>query len=156
MNSFVKLYPPHQRTDMTASESVELSNTILADGGLEQAGREIMWNVSSLPNVVTMYALFAISMLVFAWGIWSRVRLWSSGQPAPERLGDWAKRFGLLFRYGLGQKKVNRKPNVRRFHTLIFWGFLVSAVYDHHGLYRSRSRGRDLQRKILSRRDGPQ
>lgn len=106
---------------------------------LDTASREILWNVSSLPNVVTMYALFGISLAVCLWGFWRRFELWSAGTTAPERLGAPFRRTKILWDWVLNQKGVlkERKPGV--FHTLIFWGFLVllfatTMVFIDHDL----------------------
>ena len=103
------------------------------------ASREILWNVSSLPNVVTMYVLFAVSMLICGWGIWKRYTVWAAGAPADDRLGQYAERFKILFIDVLGQRRVNRERKARGFHTLIFWGFLVllfttTMVFIDHDL----------------------
>ena len=104
-----------------------------------QASREILWNVSSLPNVITMYAIFAVSMVVLGWGLLRRYLLWSAGVPAPDRLKNWATRFKVILSDVLGQKRVNRERQPKLFHTLILWGFLVllfttTMVFIDHDL----------------------
>ncbi len=114
---------------------------------LELAHREILWNVSSLPNVVTMYLLFGVSLIVCGWGFWRRFVLWTDGTPAPERLGEGRKRFLLLWHWVMKQKGVlrERKPGI--FHTFILWGFLVllfatTMVFIDHDLGLNIYRGR--------------
>ncbi len=106
---------------------------------LDIANREILWNVSSTPNVVTMYLLFGISLVVCLWGFWRRFELWSAGTTASERLSAPLRRAKILWDWVLNQKGVvaERKPGI--FHTLILWGFLVllfatTMVFIDHDL----------------------
>lgn len=106
---------------------------------VELATREVLWNVGGWPNVVTMYALFLLSLVVAASGIWQRVILWREGKPDPTRLSRLPQRITLLLRFGVGQQKTNRKLWPAVFHTLIFWGFLVlvfttTMVFLYHDL----------------------
>ncbi|MCB0317404.1 MAG: DUF3483 domain-containing protein, partial [Bdellovibrionales bacterium] len=87
--------------------------------------REILWNVSSLANVVLMYAIFALSLVVALNGIWRRAELWKSGKAEDENLGSILNRIKDLFTNALLQKKVVRNKNAAIAHTLIYFGFLV-------------------------------
>ena len=42
---------------------------------LSQATREIMWNIS---HVWIFYSLFFVSMVVFSFGIYQRIRFWKT------------------------------------------------------------------------------
>ncbi len=106
--------------------------------------REILWNVNSLPAVVTMYALFAVALLVAASGVLRRVELYCSGR-ADDRLtvpspGELLKRWGDLFENGLGQRKVARPFSPAAVaHILVYIGFLAllfatSMVFVDHDL----------------------
>lgn len=103
------------------------------------ASREILWNVGSLTNVVVMYAIFAFSMLIALTGILRRAELWTSGKPAPERLGDWGLRFIDLLQWVVLQRGVLREKTAALAHTLIFIGFLAllfatTMVFIDHDL----------------------
>lgn len=89
------------------------------------ASREIYWNLSAPINQFLMYGLFAISAVICGWGFYRRIQLWSAGKKDDLRLKNFPKRFLLAIKYVLFQKKVNQKKEVRLFHTLILWGFLV-------------------------------
>ena len=91
----------------------------------ESASREILWNVSSLPNVIAMYFFFGLSVLVLAACFWRRIELWSNGQPEPGLSGNYLKKlknflFGALF-----QKKVIKEKSAAIGHTLIYLGFFI-------------------------------
>lgn len=89
------------------------------------ASRPVLWNISPTIELPIFYALFAASMIVFGWGIWSRIRLWLSGKPDVSRFGRPGQRFKLIWDYVLLQRGVRRKKRAATFHSLIFWGFLV-------------------------------
>jgi Fe-S oxidoreductase/nitrate reductase gamma subunit len=92
---------------------------------IQDASREILWNVSHPINSIVMYGLFALSASVFGLGLVRRLDLWLQGTEDPERLGNFSQRLSLLFEYSLGQREVVRKAGPGLFHTLILWGFLV-------------------------------
>lgn len=103
------------------------------------ATREILWNVSSVSDQVLLYSLFFLSMVICAWGIWSRIRVWAAGSADDSRLKNWPARFGIIWDYVLKQRGVNRRRTPRVFHTLILWGFLVllfttTMVFIDHDL----------------------
>ena len=89
------------------------------------ASREIMWNVSATGNTVLMYALFALSMVIAAVGVFRHAELVLAGKSADEYTGDFLKRFISLFQQGLFQKKVVKKRKAGLSHSLIYFGFLV-------------------------------
>lgn len=114
---------------------------------LADAQRQILWNVSSIENQVVMYALFALSMVVFAWGVWSRVLIWAGGAPDPTRFGALARRAKRLWDYVLCQRATVRSRAAALFHTLILTGFMVllfttTMVFIHHDLGWEIYRGR--------------
>ncbi|MFN8392629.1 MAG: (Fe-S)-binding protein [Bdellovibrionota bacterium] len=92
---------------------------------LALASRPILWNVSSPPNVVMMYVLFAVSLLVCGFGVYRRLALWTAGKPDPSRLGDWGRRFDSIWNDVFQQRSVNRDPQASFFHSAIVWGFVV-------------------------------
>jgi len=106
---------------------------------VELASREIFWNIPAPLNAIIMYALFLPTMVVFLWGIWGRIRLWSAGLPDPEREKWSLERLRLLYRYVALQKKTNRDESARVFHGLILSGFIVllfttTMVFVDHDL----------------------
>jgi Fe-S oxidoreductase/nitrate reductase gamma subunit len=112
--------------------NIEMENNLIAS-------REILWNVSSTSNVVFMYLVFALSMVIFSWGIWARVRLWARGVPAKDRLNNLTNRFSSFLSDVLLQKRVNKQKNAKIFHSLILWGFVVllfttTMVFIDHDL----------------------
>jgi Fe-S oxidoreductase/nitrate reductase gamma subunit len=102
-----------------------------------EASREVLWNVSTLGNVVLMYAIFGLSMLLGTYGVWRRIRLWSAGKPDNGRLGNWGRRFELIWTDVFEQRKVDQDSQVRVFHNMILWGFIVllftttMVFFDH-------------------------
>lgn len=105
----------------------------------ETASREILWNVSSLPNVITMYAIFAVSLVFFFLGIFRRFRVYSAGKPDATRFSNIPQRVWILLTEVLGQKKVREEKKPGYFHTLIAFGFVVlvfttTMVFIDHDL----------------------
>ena len=77
--------------------------------------REVMWNVSSLGDQLALYGLLALTLVIFANGIWQRVKLWSSGAPDESRLQGWTRRVRLLWEYAFRQRGTNRERKPRLF-----------------------------------------
>jgi Fe-S oxidoreductase/nitrate reductase gamma subunit len=84
--------------------------------------REIFWNVGNVR--VAVYILAAIPVLIFAYTLYERIRLWRLGgkEPRFDRLG---KRVGSLITYALGHARILRDAYPGIMHLLIFWGFAV-------------------------------
>ena len=61
--------------------------------GLNEAKREIMWNVGTY---WPMYAMFFVALIIFGYGVYRRVAFWKRGKPATEKVGDWGKRLGIV------------------------------------------------------------
>ena len=91
---------------------------------LDQASREVLWNVSHPANSVVMYSLFFISLIVFFYGVYKRVLIWSRGKSFDSDL-TFVDRTQNLINYIYLKKGVNRDKKAGRFHSLILWGFLV-------------------------------
>ena len=87
--------------------------------------REIMWNVSSLPNTVAMYAFMTLSLIIAGIGLLRHLELILSGTADDEYQQNFPARFRSLFIQAFLQKKVVRKKGVGAFHTLIYFGFFV-------------------------------
>jgi len=97
----------------------------MASEPLFTASREVLWNVSGIGNVVAMYSVFALSGLICGWGMLRRIRLYAGGKSDRSRLGDWNRRFEIIWTNVLNQASVQRDPTVKVFHNLIFYGFIV-------------------------------
>ena len=68
--------------------------------------REILWNVSSIGNVIAMYGLLVVAVLIGALGVFRHAELVASGKDAPEHLGKPFFRFLDLYQWGLFQRGV--------------------------------------------------
>ncbi len=86
--------------------------------------REVLWNIS---NVWLMYALFAASLVIAAYGIYRRVALWRQGLPT-DRFNRPADRLKLLIKHALGQGRTVREKYAAVFHTFIYTGFIILIV----------------------------
>ena len=84
--------------------------------------REIFWNVGNVR--IAVYILAAIPVLIFAYTLYERIRLWrlGGGEPRFDRLGT---RVGSLITYALGHARILRDAYPGIMHLLIFWGFAV-------------------------------
>ncbi len=90
-----------------------------------EASREIMWNIS--PDWL-MYALFAVSLIVFAWGLIGRIKIWKRGKSDNERLADFGKRFVFMIKEIALQRQVNSKLFPGLFHSFIFYSFAILVI----------------------------
>ncbi len=107
------------------------------------ATREVYWNIS---HHWVMYVALVPTMVIAAYGLWRRFRLWRIGQPAMafDRLPE---RLDLLIRNGLLQMRTVRDGWAAMFHTGLFAGFIVLflatvVVFIHED---SKMVGLDLQ-----------
>ncbi len=89
---------------------------------LTEATRQIMWNISFS---WIMYILFALACIIFAYGIFKHVTKWKKAKTDSERFSDWGKRFFILLREILFQRKVLNSAFPGLFHVLIFYSFIV-------------------------------
>ncbi len=92
---------------------------------LSQASRPLMWNIEP---AWLMYALFGVALAVFGYGFYRRIAYWRRGKPDGERLGDWGRRFWLLAKELLLQRRVRGATFAGIFHSLIFYAFIVLAI----------------------------
>jgi Fe-S oxidoreductase/nitrate reductase gamma subunit len=92
---------------------------------LSEATRPLMWNVS---HTWLMYVLFFAAAALFAWGMIQRIQFWREGREDNERFSDWGKRFWVLVRESLLQKRVRSSPFPGIFHSLLFYSFLVLFI----------------------------
>src|ERR1035437_6393365 len=78
------------------------------------------------PSPSIFATLLLASLVVFVWGCWKRRSLISLGQPE-DRFDNIGTRFGEMFLYAFGQKRVIAKPFGIN-HFIIFWSFLILMV----------------------------
>ena len=86
--------------------------------------REIYWNIS---GIVWMYILAGISLIIFGWKIFQRLKLWKSGKP-DARLDHVGLRLKLVFQYALGQGRLLKKKFAGLLHILIYAGFFILFI----------------------------
>ncbi|HBX42958.1 MAG TPA: iron-sulfur-binding reductase [Deltaproteobacteria bacterium] len=95
---------------------------------MKTVGREIMWNLPHLAAVV-MYSLLGVVFIIFAWGLYERIRVYRTGRVEREnRLDDlWARTLDVL-KIGLGQQKVLERKIGGLMHLAIYSAFIVLFV----------------------------
>ena len=98
---------------------------------MTEATREIMWNIPSSFKV-TMYVLFALSLVAFFKGTWSKLQFVTGGKGLRGILGEnglvknfQSLQWGNFFKTILFAGKVPRVKRVGFFHGLIYFGFLI-------------------------------
>ena len=86
------------------------------------ATRQLHWEVPS-SLVVLMYASMAVALLVFAYGVWRRLRVWRLGRRAVvwDRPGVRLRRMLAA----IGHATLFRKRVPGLMHALVFSGFLI-------------------------------
>jgi Fe-S oxidoreductase/nitrate reductase gamma subunit len=89
---------------------------------LSQATREIMWNVSHVP---IFYAVFVLSMAVFGFGVYQRIRCWKAGRSDDAGLSELKERLLFTLKEVFSQKRVRRKRFPGLIHVFVFYSFLV-------------------------------
>lgn len=106
---------------------------------IDQANREVMWNVSHPANSIGMYLLLLAALVIGGNGVIRRARLWASGKPAPDSEMPLLNRLVSLFVQAGLQKGVARDASAGVIHSLIYLGFLVllfttTMVFIDHDL----------------------
>ncbi|MCI0519102.1 MAG: 4Fe-4S dicluster domain-containing protein [Chloroflexi bacterium] len=82
--------------------------------------RETFWNIPHWAEIA-QYVLGFLSIAIFLWGVWRRVRVWRQGQPEARRDRPMA-RLRAAFVHGVGQIRLARDPYAAVMHLSIFWG----------------------------------
>src|SRR6059036_476198 len=85
--------------------------------------RDTFWNVPVWAQVA-LYAGALVAIVVFAYGMWQRVRLWRAGQPE-NRFDDIPQRVKLVAKHALGQARTLSQAYPGIMHAIMFWGFLA-------------------------------
>lgn len=94
-------------------------------------GRQVFWNAEHFEPVLFFFT--AIALLIFAYGVYRRWRMWVAvGKPEirTDRIGE---RIKSLLTNGLIQARTFRDPYPGIMHGLIFFGFVVlifGAAFD--------------------------
>ncbi|HEY4308727.1 MAG TPA: (Fe-S)-binding protein [Pirellulales bacterium] len=88
------------------------------------ATREVFWNIS---HAWLMYALLLPTVIVAAYGIYRRVRVWRRGRDE-NRWDQPLRRLGLVAKNALLQVRTWRKLYPGVMHAMIFWGFIVLTI----------------------------
>src|SRR5713226_6630173 len=85
--------------------------------------RDTFWNVPGWAQVA-LYIGGALAIVIFAYGMWQRVRLWQRGVPE-DRLDRISERIGLVVAHALGQARTLAQAYPGVMHAIMFWGFLA-------------------------------
>jgi Fe-S oxidoreductase/nitrate reductase gamma subunit len=85
--------------------------------------RDTFWNVPVWAQVA-LYAGALVAIVVFAYGMWQRVRLWRAGQPE-NRLDHVPQRLKLVALHALAQARTLSQAYPGVMHATMFWGFLA-------------------------------
>lgn len=95
---------------------------------IEEASRPIYWNLPSVYNQISLYAIFAISLAVFCNGILQRIILWRSSTNKDQNRPITAKRLFWAFVNIALQRKVSQDKQAGLFHAMILIGFFTLLV----------------------------
>ncbi len=101
----------------------------IAAGGNE--GREVFWNAHSFEPLLFLFT--AISMAIFAYGVYKRWQLWKAMGKDEIRWDLLPERLKSLFMNGFLQLKTWKDAYPGLMHGLIFFGFFVlifGAAFD--------------------------
>ena len=74
-----------------------------------------------------MYGLFVLAMVIFTYGVVSRVRSWRRGAGSPSTL-SWRARARQLLTHVIRQVIIWRSVAAGHSHAGIFWGFIALLV----------------------------
>ena len=94
-------------------------------------GRQVFWNAESFEPL--LFSFTAVALVIFAYGVYRRWRLWVALGRPETRLDRLPERMKALLIDGLLQVKTFREPYPGIMHALIFFGFLVlifGAAFD--------------------------
>lgn len=86
--------------------------------------RELYWNIDSHG---LMYVLFAITLGVFVYGFYRKIRLLKVGRKEDRSMPVF-KRIKLVLIYALGHKRILKEKFPGTLHGLIFYGFIVLFI----------------------------
>ena len=85
--------------------------------------RETFWNIPHWAEI-GQYVLGLLTILVFSYGVYRRVRLWRMGKPE-RRTDQLGARLQSVLIHALGQLRTTQDAYAGIMHLSIFWGMLV-------------------------------
>lgn len=89
-----------------------------------EATREVFWNLSHPANAVVMYLFFAVSLVIFGYGLYSRFQFWKAGEsrltPSFPSIAELFTGFVEL----ASQRRTSRAKPAGTYHKLVLLGFL--------------------------------
>ncbi len=91
-----------------------------------QPVRETLFNIPAWGPAL-MYLSALVSLFVFGYGLWRRIRLWRRGRPELRFDRPWERLKGV-FTYGLAQARMPRRPFPGIYHILIYVGFVLLFI----------------------------
>jgi len=94
-------------------------------------GREVFWNTANFEAL--LFLLTAVALVIFAYGVYLRWRMWKAIGKPENRLDNVKERLKILLLDGFFQLKTFREPYAGIMHGLIFFGFFVlifGAFFD--------------------------
>src|SRR5512140_1635934 len=92
---------------------------------LTNACRWTYWNVEGMQGI--MYALMAVSVLIFAGRLWMRIQAWRQGQ-GDLPFDHLDVRVGRVLKYALAQYRILRDRLPGLMHASIFFGFTIFFI----------------------------
>ena len=84
--------------------------------------REIFWNIGNVR--ILIYLLGLVPIIVLAFGLWRRIKLWRIGKKDNRYDRIW-ERIKSTISYGIVQVRTLEKTYPGLMHLLIFWGFVI-------------------------------
>ena len=85
--------------------------------------RQIQWGVNSA-MVDFMYASMTLALIVFAYGVWRRARIWRLGRPE-ARFDQPGRRLGGMLGQVFGHTRLVRDFAAGAVHWLVFFGIAI-------------------------------
>ena len=88
-------------------------------------GREVFWNIPLPAFEIILFALTAVALAIFAYGVYRRWQMWKAMGKPEMRLDNIKERVKIVLAEVFLQKKVLKDPYPGVMHALIFFGFFV-------------------------------
>ena len=106
--------------------------------GIGMEGREVFWNIPLPSFEILLFALTAVALVIFGYGVYRRWQMWKAMGKPEMRLDEMGGRVKTVLMEVFLQRKVLKDPYPGIMHALIFFGFFVlifGAAFDagqHH------------------------
>jgi len=88
--------------------------------------RETFWNIPHWAEI-GQYILALLTLVIFTYGIWRRVRRWRMGKPEP-RIDQLGKRLRSVIIDAVGQLRTVKDIYPGIMHLAIFWGMVALFI----------------------------